>query len=48
MKLRNPVYLPFALAVTLLVAMANHNGWSVVQSLASSTWQHLNPSTQHK
>jgi len=48
MKIHNPVYLPFALAVTLLVAVANHNGWSAVQSLAARTWQRLNPSTQHK
>ena len=48
MKLHNPVYLPFALAITIFVALANHNGWSVVQSVATGTWRHLGPSTQHK
>ncbi len=48
MKIRSPIYLVFALAVTLSVALANANGWSLVQSLAARTWQRLNPSTQHK
>ncbi len=47
MKIRNPIYLPFALALTLYVALANHNGWSLVQSVAARTW-HAGPSTQHK
>ena len=48
MKLRNPIYLAFALAVTLMVAFANHNGWSVIEGMGSRTWQRLYPSTQHK
>ncbi len=48
MKIRNPIYLPFAVAMAVLVAVANHNGWSFVQSLASQTWQRSNPNTQHK
>jgi hypothetical protein len=48
MKIHNPFYLPFALAVAMLVAMANHNGWSLVQSVATNTWRHVAPNTQHK
>ena len=48
MKIRNPIYLSVALALTVYVALANHNGWSLVQSVASRTWQRLGPSTQHK
>jgi hypothetical protein len=48
MKIRNPFYLIFALATTMSVAVANHNGWSVLQSVAARTWQHFNPNTQHK
>jgi hypothetical protein len=48
MKLRNPIYLAFALSVTVLVALANHNGWSAMSALSAGTWRHFNPSTQHK
>jgi hypothetical protein len=48
MKFRNPVYVPFALLVAILLGLADHNGWSAVQSLASRTWQRFYPSTQHK
>lgn len=48
MKIRNPLYIPYALVIVLLLALANHNGWSFVQSVASHTWRHLNPNTQHK
>jgi len=48
MKIRNPIYLPFALALAVYVALANHNGWSLIQSLASHTWQRSYPNTQHK
>ncbi len=48
MKFPNPVYLSFALAMTLYVALANHNGWSLIESAASHTWRHLGPNTQHK
>jgi hypothetical protein len=48
MKLRNPIYLSIALALTVYVALANHNGWSLVQSVAANTWQRLGPHTQHK
>jgi hypothetical protein len=48
MKIRNPIYLPFALFLAAYVALANHNGWSPLQTLAANTWQHLNPNTQHK
>ena len=48
MKIRNPIYLPFAVAIVIFLALANHNGWSLVQALASRTWQNSNPSTQHK
>ena len=48
MKIRSPIYLAFAVAVTLSVALANMNGWSLVQSFAARTWQRAMPSTQHK
>ena len=48
MKLRNPIYLPFALAVVFFLMLANHNGWSLVQALAARTWQRTVPNTQHK
>ena len=48
MKIRNPIYLFFALLMTAYVAWANHNGWSLVQSVGSRAWQHLTPNTQHK
>ncbi len=48
MRIHNPIYLPFALAIALALALANHNGWSMVQSLATHAWQHSAPNTQHK
>ena len=48
MKIRNPIYLPYALAIVVLLALANHNGWSVLQTIAARTWQHTAPNTQHK
>ena len=48
MKIRNPFFLPFALAVTLYVAAANHYGWSLMQTVATNTWQRFTPNTQHK
>ena len=48
MKIRNPFYLTFALAMALSVALANHQGWSVVQTLVSRAWQPTGPNTQHK
>ncbi|HZQ48382.1 MAG TPA: hypothetical protein VFC07_15300 [Verrucomicrobiae bacterium] len=48
MKIRNPIYLPFAVALAVYVGLANHNGWSLIQSLASRAWQHSTPNTQHK
>ena len=48
MKLRNPVYVPFALVVVVLLALADHNGWSAMGFLASRTWQRFYPNTQHK
>ena len=48
MKIRNPLYIPFALALVIFLALANHNGWSLIQALAARTWQHTGPNTQHK
>jgi hypothetical protein len=48
MKIRNPIYLPLALLLSAYVALANHNAWDPLKSLATHTWQHLNPATQHK
>ena len=48
MKIRNPVYLIFAVVMTLYVAVANHYGWSAIPALAARTWQHTDPNTQHK
>jgi hypothetical protein len=45
----NPIiYLTMGVVLIFYVAMANHNGWSLVQAFSSRTWQHLNPNTQHK
>ncbi len=48
MRIHNPIYLAFAVAMATYVGLANHNGWSLIQSLASRTWQHSTPNTQHK
>ena len=48
MKFRHPIYLPFALVLAVLLALANANGWSLVQSLASRAWRPATPNTQHK
>lgn len=48
MKPRSPIYLSFAFALVVYVGLANHNGWSLVQSLAAGTWQRSFPNTQHK
>jgi hypothetical protein len=48
MKIRNPIYLTFALILAGYVGLANHNGWSLIYAAASHTWQRSNPSTQHK
>ena len=48
MKIRNPFYLSVALVLMVYVALANHNGWSLVQTVAANTWQRLGPNTQHK
>ena len=48
MKIQNPFYLSLAVAAVLFLGTANHLGWSVVQTLASHTWQRTDPNTQHK
>lgn len=48
MRIHNPIYLAFALATAAYVGLANHNGWSLIQTVASRTWQHSIPNTQHK
>jgi hypothetical protein len=48
MKIHNPLYLAFAVALAVSVGLANHQGWSLLQSVASQTWQHSEPGTQHK
>jgi hypothetical protein len=48
MKIRNPIYLALALALTGYVALANHNGWSLLQSVTPRVWQPAVPNTQHK
>jgi hypothetical protein len=48
MKPRNPIYLTLALVSLVYVALAHQNGWSIIETVASNTWQHSNPSTQHK
>ena len=48
MKIRNPVFLPFAVMLILSVAVANHYGWSAFAALAAQTWQRSGPATQHK
>jgi hypothetical protein len=48
MKIHNPIYLSLALILAAFVGVANHNGWSLLDTVASRTWQHFNPATQHK
>jgi hypothetical protein len=48
MKIRHPVYIPFALAVVVFVAAANHNGWSLIHSVALRAWPRSTSATQHK
>ncbi len=48
MKIRNPFYLPFALLLAGCVAVANHNGWSLFESVAARTWRPHGPMTLHK
>ncbi len=48
MRIRNPVYLPFALLVILFLALANHHGWSLTNSLVTGAWRPGHPATQHK
>ncbi len=48
MRIRNPLYLVFAVVIILTTALANHNGWSAISALSAGTWRHSNPSTQHK
>jgi len=48
MKLPNPIYLSFALALPVFVALATRNGWRLVEAAAAHTWRHLGPNTQHK
>lgn len=48
MKIHNPIYTIFALLMAGYVAVANHNGWSLVQSVARHAWPRGYPSTQHK
>jgi hypothetical protein len=48
MKIRNPIYLPYALIVAALVGYANYNGWSVLHAFAARSWMPSAPHTQHK
>jgi len=48
MKIKNPLFLPFAVALLFYLATANHYGWSALNALAAKTWQRFNPATQHK
>jgi hypothetical protein len=48
MKIHNPIYLPFALAMAVFLAVANHNGWSLAQSMPWNSARHPIPGTQHK
>lgn len=45
---KNPIYLTLAITSLLYVAYANHRGWSLLQTIASRSWQQSGPSTQHK
>lgn len=47
MKIHNPLYVPFAIALAIYVGLANHNGWSLIKTVAARTLPH-GPSTQHK
>ena len=48
MKFRNPIYLALGLVLVAYVALANHNGWSLLQTITPRPWQSSAPSTQHK
>ena len=48
MKFLHPIYLPFALTVTLFLAVANHNGWSFVKSMPWNAGRHPAHGTLHK
>lgn len=48
MKIQNPFYVSWSLVLVILLAVANHNGWSAIHTLAAHTWHRLAPNTQHK
>ena len=48
MRFRHPIYYPFVFVLLLYVGFANHNGWSLMQSVAARTWQRVGPATLHK
>jgi hypothetical protein len=48
MRLRNPIYVPFALVLVVGLALSHRYGWSVLDSLAGRSWQQRGAALQHK
>jgi len=48
MKLKTPIYFLFACGVCLFVAVANWNGWSLLQTMTAGAIGPSNPATRHK
>jgi hypothetical protein len=48
MKPRNPFYPLFAVGLCLYLAVANHRGWSLVQTFVPAALRPGAPLTQHK
>lgn len=48
MKVRTPIYLVFGSGLCLLLAAANYNGWSLLQTLSTGRFAPSSPATRHK
>lgn len=48
MKVRTPIYLVFGGSLCLLLALANYNGWSLLQALSTGRFAPSTPATRHK
>jgi hypothetical protein len=48
MKVRTPVYLMFGGSLCVLLAAANYNGWSLLQTLGTGRFAPSAPATRHK
>ena len=48
MKPRTPLYLTFGSALCVYLALANHNGWSLLHSLSPARFLPSSAATRHK